>query len=64
MEEPKEQKESLVDALNLKELLGFVPGEDDERWADLQKQVQERISREGGIADPNQPIDMEGFPDE
>ncbi|MFE1170372.1 hypothetical protein [Nocardiopsis sp. NPDC058789] len=65
MEEPKEQKESLVDALNFKGLLGVVPGEDDERWAELQKQADERIARGGGIGwDAKRSAETDGFPDQ
>ncbi|MFE9245238.1 hypothetical protein [Nocardiopsis sp. NPDC006938] len=64
MEDSKDRQESIVDKFDLKGLMGFVPGEDDERWAELEKQAQERIASGGGIGwDAKRSAATDGFPD-
>lgn len=65
MEESKAPKESIVDAIDFKGLMGFVPGEDDERWEEMERVAQERIARGGGVGwDAKRSAETDGYPDQ
>ncbi|WP_431872701.1 hypothetical protein [Nocardiopsis eucommiae] len=62
MEEPKE---SILDAIDFKGLLGFVPGEDDELWEEMEESRREREARGGGIGwDDERSAETDGYPEQ